>query len=77
MFKKTDFKLILRDCPEELNKLLELLEIDPKKFDGGDEYDHYQQHGYGKLRSVHKKPAFRCLIAEPSSLNGFSAVIRT
>lgn len=43
MFKATDFKLIRRDCPEELKKLLKLLEIPPKNFDGSDEFELYDK----------------------------------
>ena len=43
MFKTPDFKLIRRNCPEELNKLLELLEINPENFDGGDEFKIYSE----------------------------------
>lgn len=39
MFKATDFKLIRRNCPEELDKLLELLEISTQNFDTDDKLD--------------------------------------
>ena len=42
MFKATDFKLIRRLCPDELNKLLRLLEIDAPNFDDGDEFEIYK-----------------------------------
>lgn len=37
MFKATDFKLIRRNCPEELDKLLKLLGISTQNFDTDDE----------------------------------------
>ncbi|MBD3878981.1 MAG: hypothetical protein SR1Q5_04755 [Quinella sp. 1Q5] len=43
MFKATDFKLIRRDCPEELKKLLQLLKIPMPNFNSGDEYEIYSK----------------------------------
>lgn len=43
MFKATDFKLILRNCPEELDKLLQLLKISPQNFNDGNEFDIYDK----------------------------------
>ena len=39
MFKATDFKLIRRNCPEELDKLLELLGLSMQNFDTEEELD--------------------------------------
>ena len=43
MFKATDFKLIRRLCPDELEELLRLLEIDAPNFDDGDEFEIYKE----------------------------------
>ena len=44
MFKKTDFKLIRRDCSEELEKLLKLLDIKYKPdWEHGDEFKIYSE----------------------------------
>ena len=43
MFKATDFKLIRRDCPEELKKLLQLLKIPMPNFNSGDEFKIYSE----------------------------------
>ena len=41
MFKATDFKLMRRNCSEELNELLRLLKIPALSFDDGDEFEIY------------------------------------
>ena len=41
MFKATDFKLMRRNCSEELNELLRLLKIPAPSFDDGDEFEIY------------------------------------
>ncbi|MBD3878982.1 MAG: hypothetical protein SR1Q5_04760 [Quinella sp. 1Q5] len=43
MFKAPDFKLIQRDCPEELKKLLNLLNLRMEDFKGGDEFEIYSK----------------------------------
>ena len=43
MFKAPDFKLIRRDCPEELEKLLQLLKIPMPNFNSGDEFKIYSE----------------------------------
>lgn len=65
MFKATDFQLIRRHCPEDLEKLLELLGISAQNFDTDDKLDEAidkafcsrlkcksDLDGYGKLLDI-------------------------
>lgn len=69
MFKATDFKLIQRNCPEELNKLLQLLKIPPQTFNSGDEFEIY-----GKLDALIDKK-FCELLNCKSDLDGYAKLL--
>ena len=43
MFKATDFKLIRRNCPEELDKLLQRMKIPAPNFNSGNEFELYDK----------------------------------
>lgn len=69
MFKATDFKLILRNCPEELDKLLQLLKISPQNFNDGNEFDIYD-----KLDKAIDK-AFCAKLNCKSDLDGYAKLL--
>jgi len=43
MFKATDFKLIRRNCPKELDKLLQRMKIPAPNFNSGNEFELYDK----------------------------------
>ena len=69
MFKATDFQLMRRNCPEDLNKLLKLLGIPAPNFDSGNEFDIY-----GKLDGDIDK-VFRSKLNCKSDLDGYAKLL--
>lgn len=69
MFKATDFRLIRRHCPDELNKLLQLLKIPAPNFDDGDEFEIYNKLD----RAIDEK--FCALLNCKSDLDGYAKLL--